>query len=72
VLDTNSLLSICGIAFTSVFALLAFLALAMHLITSLFPADHDGANDPAVVAAISSAVAVVFPGARVTKIEEEK
>jgi len=71
-LDPNSLLSVCAIAFTSVFALLAFLASAMHLITLLFPASQHEAVDPALVAAVSNTVATVFHGARVTNIEEVK
>lgn len=65
-----SLLTICGIAFVSVFVLLSFLALAMYAITVFFPQPRAVA-DAAVVAAISSTVAQVLPGARVTRIEEE-
>jgi hypothetical protein len=68
---TASLLTICTIAFVAVFVLLSSLALAMHLITSLFPIRASSV-DPAVVAAISGTVASVIPGARVTKIEEER
>jgi hypothetical protein len=70
-LEPTSLPAICSIAFTAVFALLAFLAVAMHFITLLFP-DRESLIDPTLVAAISAAVATVLPGAKVTNIEEEK
>jgi hypothetical protein len=68
-LETPSLFAVCAIAMCSVFTLLAFLALAMHLITVLFP-ERKPAIDPAVVAAISTSVGAAIPGARVTHIEE--
>jgi len=61
----------CTIACVAVFALLTFLAITMHFITSLF--QIRGASvDAAIAAAISGAVASVLPGARVTHIEEER
>jgi hypothetical protein len=70
IMDSTSLFSVCAIAFASVFTLLSFLAVAMHFITVLFP-EPDIRTDPAVVAAISSSIATVIPGARVTNIREE-
>jgi hypothetical protein len=64
------LLNACLVAFVAVFVLLAFLAGVMRLITLGFPGRKEGL-DPVVVAAISSTVASVFSGARVTRIEEE-
>jgi hypothetical protein len=64
------LISICSIAFGAVFVLLTFLAVVMQLITVFFPAPK-ASMDQTVVAAVSTAVASVYPGARVTKIEEE-
>ncbi len=69
-MDTANLFSICGVAFAAVFALLSFLAVVMRLITALFPA-RQYVLDSAVIAAISTTVAGVIPGARVTQIEEE-
>jgi hypothetical protein len=66
-----SLLPLCSIAFVSVFILLAFLAVAMYLITVIFPERRE-AVDVVLAAAISSTVASVYPGARVTRIEEER
>ncbi|MEW6071140.1 MAG: hypothetical protein AB1726_00915 [Planctomycetota bacterium] len=63
-----SLIVICCIAFAIVFLVLAFLAVAMHLIAILFPVPKT-AMDPMVVAAIASAVTSQYPGARVTRIE---
>lgn len=66
-----SLISVCFVAFTSVFGLLVFLAGVMQLITRLFPVRVTQV-DSAVVAAIATAVAAAIPGARVTRIEEER
>ena len=67
----TSLFAACGLAFVTVFLLLAFLAVVMHLITEAFP-EPDEAIDPALVAAITGTVATLIPGARVTRIEEER
>lgn len=69
-MEPTSLPIICGVAFAAVFFLLSVLAIVMHGITIVFPERLRGL-EAEVVAAISSAVAVVLPGARVTKIEEE-
>lgn len=65
-----NLVSACGIAFSAVFLLLAILAGLMELITLLFP-ERKSTVDEFVVAAISSTVASVYPGSRVTNIEEK-
>jgi hypothetical protein len=67
----TSLFAACGLALLTVFVLLAFLAVVMHLITEAFPLKDEGL-DSAIVAAISGTVAAIIPGARVTRIEEEK
>ncbi len=69
-MDVTSLFSACLIALISVFVLLGSLALIMKLITVVFP-DRVASMDPVLVAAISTAVASISPGARVTRIEEE-
>lgn len=66
----SSLLAACLTAMVAVFILLGLLALLIELITYGFPAAAHK-TDPAVVAAISTVVAAAFPGARVTRIEEE-
>lgn len=58
-------------AMAAVFVLLSLLATVMDLITKLFP-EHEVGIEPVLVAAISTTVASVYPGARVTRIEEEK
>ena len=65
-----SILNACIIAFLSVFVLLTLLAVVMQLITAIFPERKAGV-DSVLVAAISSTVSTVYPGARVTRIEEE-
>ncbi len=67
----TSLFAACGLALLTVFVLLAFLAVVMHLITEAFP-ESEETVDSAVVAAICGTVATLIPGARVTRIEEEK
>ena len=54
----------------AVFLLLSLLAGLMQLITLIFP-ERKSSVEPTLVAAISSSVAVLYPGARVTKIEEK-
>ena len=66
----SSLFPVCGLALLVVFGLLAFLALVMHFLTVLFPERKESA-DPAVTVAISATVASIFPGTRVTRIQEE-
>ena len=65
-----NLLAVCSLAFLVVFLLLSILALAQQWITNVFP-ERIAAVDAVVVAAISTAVASVYPGARVSRIEEE-
>ena len=69
-MDATNLFSACLIALISVFSLLGLLAVIMEMITALFP-NRERALDPVLVAAISTTVASVYPGARVTRIEEE-
>ena len=66
-----NLISVCLVAFTSVFGLLILLAGVMQLITRLFPV-RVAKVDSAVVAAIATVVVGIVPGARVTRIEEER
>ena len=67
--DTN-LLTICGTAIVAVFALLITLAVVIRLITLVFPL-RGRPGDAALIAAIGTAVATIYPGARVTRIEEQ-
>ena len=65
-----NVIALCTAAFATVFVVLAFLSASMYAITLIFP-ERATAVDAPVVAAISSAVASLSPGARVTKIQEE-
>ena len=67
-----NLISVCLVAFISVFGLLFFFAGVMQLITWLFPVRVVEVVDSAVAAAIATMVAGVIPGARVTRIEEKR
>ena len=69
-MEATELISSCVLAFVVVFVLLAVLALAMLLITALFP-EREESLDASVIAALTSTVASIYPGARVIKIEEE-
>jgi len=55
----------------AVFGLLGLLAAIMRMITAVFPV-RDADIDSTVVAVVSTAVASIWPGARVTRIEEER
>ena len=73
----GSLLSMCVSSFAAVFTVLSFLAIAMRLIIMVFPEKvvevvAPVSDDAPVFAAISSVYAKMYPGARVTKIEEVK
>ena len=69
-MEPTNLLLVCLIAFGVVFSVLSLLAAAMHAITALFP-ERAAHVDDTIVAAISSTVATLAPGAHVTRIEEE-
>lgn len=69
-MDVTGLATACLTALVAVFCLLGLLAAVMRLITTLFPV-RTAATDAAVVAAVSTAVASIWPGAQVTRIEEE-
>ena len=66
----TSPLTVCGSAFVTVFVLLCVLAAVIRLLTVVFP-SRDVSDDAALVAAVTSAAATIYPGARVTRIEEE-
>jgi len=75
-MDTQ-LFWICVSSFVGVFGVLTFLALTMVVITMVFPAKKiiakaAGTDDAAMYAAISSTYARLYPGTKVSKIEEIK
>ena len=70
-MHSNELLMICISAFAAVFVLLAILALLMRLIIVVFP-EKKGVGDAAVVAAVTTVMQTLYPGTKVTKVEEIK
>lgn len=68
-MDETNLFTVCGTAFLAVFILLGLLAVVIRLMAILFP-SRDKPGDAALVAALSTAAMTIYPGARVTKIEE--
>jgi hypothetical protein len=70
-METMNLPIICVAAFASVFMLLAFLAAVMRVIIVVFPKRAE-ASDTAAIAAVASVVSTLYPGGRITKVEETK
>ncbi len=70
-MPTPDLFSISTIAFGSVLVLLAVLAGSIRLITMAFPAV-EGEGDAALVAAVTSVYSSLYPGTKVTHVEEVK
>lgn len=70
-MESTELLVVCAAAFLAVFVVLAFLALSMRLISFVFP-ERKVESDTALVAAVAATVQTLFPGAKVTKMEERK
>jgi hypothetical protein len=69
--EATSLLAVCTTAFAVVLLVLGLLAGVIRLISLVLPARAP-CTDAAVVAAISAAVAVQQPGAKVVRIVEER
>lgn len=70
-MESIDLATICLVAFTAVFVLLSILALLMRLIVAIFPEKAKDVDD-AIYAAITSTYHSLFPGTKVTNIEEKK
>ncbi len=70
-MPSNELLLICLSAIVVVFILLALLALVMRLIMAVFP-EKILASDSAYVAAIASVISTMYPGTKISKVEEIK
>lgn len=65
------LLYICLAALLWVFTILVFLAAVMSVIMKVFPKKDIG-PDASVIAALSAAMHTLFPGSKITQIEEKK
>ena len=70
-MENPDLLWVCISAFTVVFIVLTVLALFMRSMIILFP-DKLQKDDQAIVAAIASTFNRIYPGTKITKIEELK
>lgn len=69
-MNSLDLLLACGAAFVWVFVILILLAAVMRLVGLLFPERPTG-PDAAVIAAVGAVAHTVFPGTRITHIEEK-
>jgi hypothetical protein len=68
-----SLLVVCFAAFIAVLILLSALAGVIRLLTVVFPGQSGEGNiEPALLAAIHSAVSAAYPQTRVTAVKEVK
>jgi hypothetical protein len=65
-------LVICVTGFVAVFALLALLALLMRLLILLFPDRFEKETDAATIAALTVTMSSLYPGTRITRIEQQK
>jgi hypothetical protein len=70
-MGTTELYMICGVAFLAVFVILTFLAFLMRIIMLIFP-EKVAEIDSALIAAVAATVQTVFPGTKITKLEERK
>jgi ABC-type transporter Mla subunit MlaD len=70
-MNEPDLLVICAAAFVAVFLLLSLLAVVMRVLVAVFPEKPVGI-DGATLVALSAAVSAVYPGSRITNVEETK
>ena len=70
-MGSPDLLMVCVSAFLAVFLLLSFLALVMRGLIAVFP-EKRVTTDPALLAAVSVAVSAVYPGSKITRIEDQR
>jgi len=73
-MDSNQLLFICLSSLLAVFVLLTLLAFVMRILVAVFPETLEklAKSDAALLAAVSATVTSMYPGSRVTRVEEEK
>jgi hypothetical protein len=70
-MENIGLLTICFSAFITVFLALSLLAVVMRFIIILFP-EKGADQDSALFAAITCSYNNLYPGTKITKIEEQK
>ena len=73
-MDSNQLLLVCLSSLLAVFVLLTLLAFVMRILVAVFPETLEklAKSDAALLAAVSATVTSMYPGSRVTRVEEEK
>jgi hypothetical protein len=73
-MDSYQLLFVCLSSLLAVFVLLTILAVTMRILVAVFPETLKklATSDSALLAAITTAVTSIYPGMRVTRVEEEK
>ncbi len=70
-MESISLFNISLLAFAMVFLILGLLSLLMRLVIVVFP-EKKTRIDAATMAALTAALNKIFPGMKITKVEEEK
>ncbi|NIM49020.1 MAG: hypothetical protein GTN62_04220 [Gemmatimonadales bacterium] len=70
-MQSNDLLLICFSAFAAVFLLLGAMAIVMRTLIAVLPVKA-AKVDPAILAAVTTAVSATYPGTKITKVEEIK
>jgi hypothetical protein len=73
-MEDYQLLFVCLSSFAAVFVLLTFLAVTMRVLIAVFPevSEKLATSDAALLAAVTTAAASLYPGMRVTRVEEDK
>jgi hypothetical protein len=73
-MNSYQLLLVCLSSLLAVFVLLTVLSVTMRILVAVFPEKFGKAakTDAALLAAVTTAAASIYPGMRVTRVEEEK
>ena len=71
-MQTTDIISISFSAFIAVFLILSSLAIFMHLIIKAFPFIESSKEDQVIYSAIATVHSTIYPGTKITKIEEVK
>ena len=69
-MESLDLVAICASAFVGVFLLLSVLAIVMRVLLVVFPERAD--SNAAMVAAVSTVLQTIYPGTKITNVEELK
>lgn len=73
-MESLDLMFVCLSALLAVFVLLTILAIIMRILIAVFPETLEklAKSDAALLAAVTTAAASIYPGMSVTRVEEEK